>query len=400
MATETFYADLPATPDFAAVADLSAYAPVPADWTVLLTDVVDSTKAIAAGRYKDVNLVGAACITAVLNALSDVSIPFVFGGDGAAVVVPPIGVEAAGGALTALAALAGAQFGLQLRVGAVPVSALHAKGASLAVRKLELSPGNHLALFSGGGLELAERLVKDPDPANPYSLAIPAAPPEPALEGLSCRWEPLLAANGVSLTLMLRATEPGDMAQEAALRSTLAVIQETLEGDPAGTSAPARPETLRFRFPPRNLWSEVRATAGGGSILMRAAKILVISAVFSIGKSLRLRVGPIHIPTYLSQLQTNTDFRKYDGLLRLVLDVTPAQADAIEAFLAGEHVAGRLVYGAHRAEAALMTCLVFSLAQNQHIHFIDGADGGFALAAQGFKKRLAALTPARQEGNG
>lgn len=41
MATETFYADLPATPDFAAVADLSAYAPVPADWTVLLTDVVD-----------------------------------------------------------------------------------------------------------------------------------------------------------------------------------------------------------------------------------------------------------------------------------------------------------------------------------------------------------------------
>ena len=47
-----------------------------------------------------------------------------------------------------------------------------------------------------------------------------------------------------------------------------------------------------------------------------------------------------------------------------------------------------------------MTCLVFSLEQSQHIHFIDGADGGFALAAQRFKKQLAALTPARQEGNG
>ena len=84
----------------------------------------------------------------------------------------------------------------------------------------------------------------------------------------------------------------------------------------------------------------------------------------------------------------------------MVLDVLPEQADAIEGYLAGENEAGRLVYGTHRADSALMTCLVFSLEQSQHIHFIDGADGGFALAAQGFKKQLAALARARQEGNG
>ena len=76
------------------------------------------------------------------------------------------------------------------------------------------------------------------------------------------------------------------------------------------------------------------------------------------------------------------------------------QADAIEGYLAGENEAGRLVYGTHRADSALMTCLVFSLEQSQHIHFIDGADGGFALAAPGFKKQLAALARGRQEGNG
>jgi hypothetical protein len=35
-----------------------------------------------------------------------------------------------------------------------------------------------------------------------------------------------------------------------------------------------------------------------------------------------------------------------------------------------------------------MTCLVFSLEQSQHLHFVDGSNGGFARAAQDFKSRL------------
>ena len=37
-----------------------------------------------------------------------------------------------------------------------------------------------------------------------------------------------------------------------------------------------------------------------------------------------------------------------------------------------------------------MTCLVFSLEASDHLHFIDGADGGFALAARQLKAQLAA----------
>ena len=43
----------------------------------------DSTRAIAEGRYKDVNMIGAACINAVLNISRKKSVPYVFGGDGA-----------------------------------------------------------------------------------------------------------------------------------------------------------------------------------------------------------------------------------------------------------------------------------------------------------------------------
>jgi hypothetical protein len=199
---------------------------------------------------------------------------------------------------------------------------------------------------------------------------------------------------------MLRAMQAGDEAQETALRTTLATIRRILQDDPAQTAAPARSETMRFRWPPRNLWMEAKTTAGSGSALRRFAGIFLESIFQGIAERFDGKIGPYNAPTYREELRANTDFRKYDGLLRMVLDVSAEQADAIEDYLAAEHAAARLVYGTHRADAALMTCLVFSLEQSQHIHFIDGADGGFALAAQGFKKQIAALQTARQEGNG
>ena len=72
----------------------------------------------------------------------------------------------------------------------------------------------------------------------------------------------------------------------------------------------------------------------------------------------------------------------------MVLDVSESQAEVIERHLEREQAAGRLVYGVHVADTALMTCLVFSLEQSRHVHFIDGSDGGFARAAQKFKSRL------------
>ncbi len=46
---------------------------------------------------------------------------------------------------------------------------------------------------------------------------------------------------------------------------------------------------------------------------------------------------------------------------------------------------GELKFGLHRSASALMTCLVFNLQQGEHIHFVDGSDGGFTAAATGLK---------------
>jgi hypothetical protein len=74
----------------------------------------------------------------------------------------------------------------------------------------------------------------------------------------------------------------------------------------------------------------------------------------------------------------------------MVLDLSDADCDAYQRFLESERRAGLLVYGMHRASAALVTCFVRSYA-GDHLHFVDGADGGYALAAKEMKAQLAAV---------
>jgi hypothetical protein len=64
------------------------------------------------------------------------------------------------------------------------------------------------------------------------------------------------------------------------------------------------------------------------------------------------------------------------------------QAQKLECWLESEFRLNQLVYGRWRSSSALMTCMLFDLSQARHLHLIDGADGGYALAAKAYKRRL------------
>jgi hypothetical protein len=49
---------------------------------------------------------------------------------------------------------------------------------------------------------------------------------------------------------------------------------------------------------------------------------------------------------------------------------------------------GALFYGIQISDSALMTCMVFDR-KDRHLHFVDGASGGYALAAKQMKSQLA-----------
>ncbi|WP_428028687.1 DUF3095 family protein, partial [Arcobacter sp.] len=89
MNTTSFYKNIKEIKDFSKIMDNGNYHKVPSDWYVLISDVVDSTKAIEDGMYKKVNFVAALTIIGILNIDKELEFPYIFGGDGASLIIPP-----------------------------------------------------------------------------------------------------------------------------------------------------------------------------------------------------------------------------------------------------------------------------------------------------------------------
>jgi hypothetical protein len=215
------------------------------------------------------------------------------------------------------------------------------------------------------------------------------------LEGLSCRWQPIKSQNGMILTVIATAKDTSANGERKHFHDVTTALTEIL-GAPLELSAPVSDQSLRFKWPPAGLTLETQATRGHKPYLWRQLEILSQSAIQGIVEFFNGRVGYYDSRKYREEMRHNTDFEKYDGMLRLVLDVTIEQAARIDSYLHAEYQAGRLNYGLHSSNEALMTCLVSSLQESRHIHFIDGADGGFALAAMNLKRQLVGLPPLAQ----
>ncbi len=351
----------------------------PSDWHVLITDVKGSTRAISQGRYKQVNMIGAASITCIVNCLQGHDFPFVFGGDGATALVPPEALNSVSQELRKLQEFSKSEFQLELRVGLVPVNTLQQMGCTVSVAKYQLTPGNYLAQFRGGGIAKAEEMVKQNHPQAQILEADPASAPN--LEGLSCRLNPLKSNRGVILSLLCK---PKDT---IILQEVLSQLKTIFNGDFLSAS-PVRPEKLKWPWPPTTLFEEARMTKGQGGLVRAVIKTLLKTLLVNASLSFDFPLGPFLPRKYKSELVLNCDFKKFDETLRMVIDCTQEQARAIEELFRQYHQEGKIHFGLHKSKAALMTCMVFSATQNQHIHFIDGADGGYALAAAELKKQL------------
>ncbi len=161
MSDGQFYKNLPVITDFEAITRAGSYSALPADWHIALCDVRNSTAAVAAGKYRNVNSIGAAAITAILNAAGDVEVPFSFEGDGSLVCVPPELLADTRAALAKTQQVARDAFGLDLRVATVPVAEIP-EGFAVRVARYRVSEDYVQAVFSGGGIAFADSLMKDP----------------------------------------------------------------------------------------------------------------------------------------------------------------------------------------------------------------------------------------------
>jgi len=376
---DAFYSAMPVFRGFANLMDPALYRPVPDGWLIGVADIVQSTKAIADNRYKAVNMAGAAVIASVTNALENRDFPFAFGGDGASFAVSPQDAALAREALAATSTWVKEDLDLVLRVALVPIEAIRAQGLDVRVARYGASPHVSYAMFSGGGLAWAEAAMKRGE------FTVQAAPPgaHPDLSGLSCRFSEMPAERGIILSMLI---VPGALADSTAFRRLIEDVVTLVERSP-GAGRPVPGSGPRMRWPTPGADFEALAQRGG-SLFMRRLSVHAWTLFAYVLFRLNMSAGGFVPKVYMQQVVENSDFRKFDDGLRMVLDCKSELADALETRLAAAAASGTARYGLHRQDAAMMTCFTLSASRPDHFHFVDGARGGYASAAVALKATL------------
>lgn len=368
-----FYETLPVLRDFTQLAQPSRFTALPDDWVLGVADIVDSTAEIADGRYKTVNMVGAAVISAMINGMEGRRFPYVFGGDGAGFAVPPGDADRARTALADLRRWSFEEFQMPLRAALVSVAEIRAAGKDLRVARYAPSSGVDYAMFAGGGLAWAEAQMKA------GTIAVPLADPgaQPDLEGLSCRWSNSRARNGQIVSLVVQPTPNATESDFADLVRSVLTASEGLErgGHPMPANGPP------MKWPPPGVTLDAHVSRRGRNLFAQKVLLLfqnlLIGLLFKIGR----RLGQFDPTHYKRTVSSNADFRKFDDGLKMTLDCDQATLSHIRVLLDNAQDRGKIRYGLHAQDEAMITCFVPSATRDDHVHFVDGASGGYAQAA-------------------
>lgn len=379
-----FYHALPRLSQFGQIFDPQGFHDVPDDWWVACTDVVGSTVAIEAGRYKEVNSAGSLAAMAIGNHFGGMDFPFFFGGDGMICLVPGQEKEVVRDLLAGTAERVQDAFGLELRVGLVPVAELRSRGKSLRLAKLEVSPHYCQAILDGDGFDEADRLLKMPE--SPYRIdRVRPRAVEPRFEGYTCRWEDFQSPKGETVALIVRFRSAGVPEARGLLGSL-----EGLLGGPADHH-PLRAEAHRIAGP-RRLGAEIAVRTRGkrGWPWLKNLFIVWLQIAWTqvaIRFQWPVKVGKMDMSQLIQGNLTSSDYRKYDNSLKMVVAVTPETRSALQRLLEEARAAGKVFYGMHVTNRAMITCLLHTGAGHE-VHFVDAADGGYAYAARQLKLQM------------
>lgn len=354
----------------------------PDDSLLACADIRGSTQAIAEGRYKEVNLAGAACITAVLNACGRAELPFIFGGDGAVLLLRAEDHAPARAALAGTVHMVREALRLELRAGLVRLADLRAAGAELRVGRVRMSDGFRQAAFLGGATSLAEQWLKAGD-ARVDLIAASRRDHAADFTGLECRWRGVRPSQGVVVALIVEARAPDETTRRATLAAILEEVQAILGG--AAERRPVAAETLNLSLAEEDLAGEARATSGKlKPSWPHRWRVRLETAVGRFIMARGLRVFGTDWGRYKADVAANTDFEKLDDALRMVVASSPEALARLRVRLDAAEAEGRIWYGLEASAECRMTCLVF-VRGREHFHFVDGAEGGYAAAASALK---------------
>ncbi len=364
--TSQFVEKLPVLETFYDALPQENYVPVPDDWFVAVTDVVQSRVAIRDGKFKAVNMAGVAMITAVMNALGHQKMPYIFGGDGSAIAFAPQDYAVISDVLARTRTWVGGELLLELRAAIVPVHVIRDLGCDIQVAGLFVSKAITNYAFIGRGVAMAETLMKKGE----YEIARAADGEYPDLSGLSCRWMPIEKQDSKIISMIVEAADGENQIPEKIMKDLLNMINaDTADGHPAPESQ------VKFKWPAEGVTLEAKAT---GTSKFKLYGIALLALILNKTGWCMGGFNPDH---YRKQLSLNTDYRKIQDGIRMTLSLEVLKVDELRNFLEKHRIAGHLKYGLSEQDQAILTCFVPSITSDDHYHFMDGAGGGYAAAA-------------------
>lgn len=350
---------------------------VPESWHVVITDIRNSTGAVAGGMHETVNFIATGSIVSVLNIAfkAGITVPFFFGGDGATFILPPAIADAAMRALAVFRKNTHENFGLDLRIGIVAVTEIYAKRFELKLSKLRVSGTFSIPVVLGDGLHCAEKLVKSEHYRFEYE---PKTEDELDLRGMQCRWDKIGPPETDQEVVTLLVCAPAGKKQAEQFAKVMEHV-DSIYG-PFPRRQPISVPRLIWKTTFKKMEMEMLVRNGRINILRLAASW--IAWVF----------GYVYFRTsygrnYLHSLVEMSDTLVIDGKINTVITGTPQQRGQLQTALDALEAAGEIHYGLHVSSESVMSCYVHDL-KDGHIHFVDGAEGGYTKAAGMLKRKL------------
>lgn len=382
MSSRYFYRNIPVTDKTfeELISDQKNFFEVPEDWHIIVTDIRNSTGAYDKGKYFEMNIASASCIIVAMNIAKKekLEIPFIYGGDGASIVVPPDLLDETLEELATLRKNVSKSFDISLRVGEVKISEIKEAGYHLLVAKYQVAKKYTQAVFLGPGLYEAEKIIKGDAR---HETRKPGLSRKLNLRGLQCRWdtiEPPKRKHEI-VTVIVESVDHHDHAN--IYKKIIRRIDEIYG-------------SFEERHPVSH--SEIRHATDFKTIKLASyAKFGRFNTWYVLTQLVRSRLSKIllkiHAPVvfhddYTKELVTATDTLKIDGSLKTIIAGNKKQREELVKYLEGLEKKNEIFFGYHVSDSTTMTCYIHRK-DEEYINFLDGAGGGYVQAARMLKPK-------------
>lgn len=353
---------------------------VPENWHIVVADIEESTQAIANGLHNEVNLAATGSIVAVLNQLkkykSKIKIPYFFGGDGATFIVPPGILKDVLYVLNTQRIRVKKNLKLDLRVGSISVKEMYVQDHTLSIAKIRLNEYLITPVVLGTALKHAEKVIKNTYEEDAKEIITRK---KLDLTGMECRWDEIDPPKSEQKVVCLLINCKDEKSQRVIYQEIITKI-DLIFGD-LHERQPITTLKLKLDTTIDKIRKEMYARIGKYNMIYLIKNWLVTGfgkyyfKYFREGKSYLLKV---------SQL---SDTLMIDGSINTVISGDRDQIDKLVAYLDEMEAAKKINYGIHITHASVMSCYVEDRKDN-HIHFVDGTDGGYTSAAKIFKTKM------------